>query len=224
MESSARLFRIYPVPDIFRRDAAHEAGDQPAVGEAVDHRVFFGDANRMIAQRQDITEHADLDLLGFLAERGRDQIRRGHRAVGAVMVLVENHTVEPQLFAIGHLLQVLIVIGHAFGRIEETTRHRRARRFFGHVGIGEKIEVIKLHEQPRARLASDERHLALAVEAPDAAVAAALDEAARGAFARGAIESAAALGEQALRFTDEAQLDALQRRRLAAAGYDRSSV
>jgi DNA-binding NarL/FixJ family response regulator len=63
------------------------------------------------------------------------------------------------------------------------------------------------------------RHLALAVEAPDLAVAAALEEAAQGAFARGAVESAAALGEQALRFTPEAQLEALQRRRLAVAEY-----
>ena len=63
------------------------------------------------------------------------------------------------------------------------------------------------------------RHLARAVEAPNAAVAAALEEAAQGAFVRGAIESAAALGEQALRFTPEAQLEALQRRRLAVAGY-----
>jgi DNA-binding NarL/FixJ family response regulator len=63
------------------------------------------------------------------------------------------------------------------------------------------------------------RHLALAVEAPDLAVAAALEEAALGAFARGAIESAAALGEQALRFTPGAQLEALQRRRMAVAGY-----
>jgi DNA-binding CsgD family transcriptional regulator len=63
------------------------------------------------------------------------------------------------------------------------------------------------------------RHLALAVEAPDAAVAAALEKAAQRAFARGAIESAAALAEQALRFTPEAQPDALHRRRLAAAGY-----
>jgi DNA-binding CsgD family transcriptional regulator len=63
------------------------------------------------------------------------------------------------------------------------------------------------------------RHLAIAVEAPDMEVASALDAAAQTAFARGAIESAAALGEQALRFTPEAQLEALPRRRMAVAGY-----
>jgi DNA-binding CsgD family transcriptional regulator len=63
------------------------------------------------------------------------------------------------------------------------------------------------------------RHLALAVEAPDTAVAAALDEAAQAAFARGAVDSAASLGEQALRVTPDEQSAALQSRRLAAAGY-----
>ena len=66
-EAAARLFRIDAVPNILRRDAAHEAGDQPAVTEAVDHGVLFGDAHRMIAQRQDVAEDADFDFLGSLA-------------------------------------------------------------------------------------------------------------------------------------------------------------
>src|SRR6266550_4361361 len=41
---------------------------------------------------------------------------------------------------------MLIVIGRAFGWIEEAARHRRPRRFLWNMGIGEKIEVIKLHE------------------------------------------------------------------------------
>src|SRR6266480_2316944 len=41
---------------------------------------------------------------------------------------------------------MLIVIGRAFCRIEEAARHRRPRRFLWNMGIGEKIEVIKLHE------------------------------------------------------------------------------
>jgi DNA-binding CsgD family transcriptional regulator len=63
------------------------------------------------------------------------------------------------------------------------------------------------------------RHLALGAQPPDVAVAAALDRAAESAFSRGAIASAAALSEQALRFTDEEQSDRLHRRRIAAAGY-----
>jgi DNA-binding CsgD family transcriptional regulator len=63
------------------------------------------------------------------------------------------------------------------------------------------------------------RHLALAVEPPDGVVANALEDASRKAFERGAVQGAASLGEQAVRFTPRDQLDELQRRRLAAAGY-----
>jgi DNA-binding CsgD family transcriptional regulator len=80
----------------------------------------------------------------------------------------------------------------------------------------------ELHQQ-LARVVPDReeraRHLALAVEPPEAGVAAALEEAAEGAFARGATESAAELIEHALRFTPPASVDALHRRRLAAVGY-----
>jgi DNA-binding CsgD family transcriptional regulator/DNA polymerase III delta prime subunit len=63
------------------------------------------------------------------------------------------------------------------------------------------------------------RHLALAVEPPDADVADALEEAATGAFERGATESAAELIEHALRFTPAESAEPLHRRRLAGAGY-----
>jgi DNA-binding CsgD family transcriptional regulator len=62
-------------------------------------------------------------------------------------------------------------------------------------------------------------HRALAVQAPDPSVADALEDAARRAFERGAVEGAASLGERAVVFTPEERLDALQRRRLVAAGY-----
>jgi DNA-binding CsgD family transcriptional regulator len=63
------------------------------------------------------------------------------------------------------------------------------------------------------------RHLALAVEPPDAEVADALEDAAERAFQRGATESAAQLIEHALRFTPAESADALHRRRLAGVGY-----
>ncbi len=63
------------------------------------------------------------------------------------------------------------------------------------------------------------RHLAIAAEPPDASVADALEDVARRAFERGAVGSAASLGEQAVRFTPEERIDDLQRRRLAGAGY-----
>jgi len=80
----------------------------------------------------------------------------------------------------------------------------------------------ELHRQLAAVVADREeraRHLAVAVEPPDADVALALEEAAEGAFERGATENAAELMEDAVRFTPASFVDALQRRRLTAAGY-----
>jgi len=60
------------------------------------------------------------------------------------------------------------------------------------------------------------RHLALSTEEADAGVAAALDDAARIARARGAPQAAAELSEQALRLTPPGDLEAAHRRRLKA--------
>lgn len=63
------------------------------------------------------------------------------------------------------------------------------------------------------------RHLALAAEGPDNGVAAALDDAARGALARGAPGAAAELAEQARRLTPAESLSDGQRRSIEAADY-----
>ena len=64
------------------------------------------------------------------------------------------------------------------------------------------------------------RHLALAATGPSADVAAALQEAARQAAARGAIGAAAELAEQAIRLTPSERPDELNERRLEAAAYE----
>ena len=65
------------------------------------------------------------------------------------------------------------------------------------------------------------RHLALASEGPDAAIAAVLDEAATVAASRGASASAAELAEAALRLTPVQDAHERRRRALAAAGAHR---
>jgi DNA-binding CsgD family transcriptional regulator len=67
------------------------------------------------------------------------------------------------------------------------------------------------------------RHLALATDEPDAAVAVALDEAAAAAADRGAAASAAELAEAALRLTPEQDADERRRRALAAARAHRAA-
>jgi DNA-binding CsgD family transcriptional regulator len=67
------------------------------------------------------------------------------------------------------------------------------------------------------------RHLALAAEKPDAAIAAALDEASAIAATRGASASAAELAEAALRLTPSREVGERHRRALAAARAHRAS-
>src|SRR5262245_55158930 len=135
-ETAAGFLRIDSVPYVLWWNATYEAGDEPSVRKAVDHGVFFGDAHRMIAQRQDVAEDADLNLFCLLAQRRGDQVGRRHGPVGAIVVLVKNHAVEAKLFAVGHFLQVLLVVRGAFSRIEIVAGHRGARCFFRNMWIG----------------------------------------------------------------------------------------
>jgi len=80
----------------------------------------------------------------------------------------------------------------------------------------------RLHRQLAAVVSDPEeraRHVAIAVEPPDSGVAAALEQAANRAFERGAVDGAAELSEQALRFTPEGSVVAAHRRLLSAVGY-----
>lgn len=78
-----------------------------------------------------------------------------------------------------------------------------------------------------AAISSDQearaRHLALAAEGPDESVAAAVEESAGHAFARGAPGAAAELAEQARRLTPEERRRERFRRSLAAAAYHASA-
>jgi DNA-binding NarL/FixJ family response regulator len=78
-----------------------------------------------------------------------------------------------------------------------------------------------LHERLAAVADGEERarHLALAARGPSAPVASTLHDAARDAAARGAIGTAAALAEQAVRLTPAELADDLTQRRLDAAAY-----
>jgi len=80
----------------------------------------------------------------------------------------------------------------------------------------------KLHSRLAQIVAEGEesaRHLALAAEGPDAAVAEALDESARTARSRGAVDEAVTLAELAWRLTPETAVADRQRRQIEAGAY-----
>ena len=55
-KSLVRIDRIDAGGMVFGADASHKAGDNPAVRNVVEHRVFFGDVQRIIHQRQGAAE------------------------------------------------------------------------------------------------------------------------------------------------------------------------
>src|SRR5216117_3720091 len=93
-----------PLPRIVERAAqrqvllghpAHKSGDDAAARHAVEHRDLFGQPDRIVVKRGQVTEDRDLDATRALTERGRDEIRGRHQAVGFGVVLVDSDGVNP---------------------------------------------------------------------------------------------------------------------------------
>ena len=91
----AELRRVLAVGEaVVHRRADREAGDQPAAGDAVDHRELFGDAGRRVVQRQRVAHHADRRVGGATGQRRGDQVGRRHQAVAVGVVLVDADRIE----------------------------------------------------------------------------------------------------------------------------------
>ena len=77
--------------------AAHEAGDEPALRDHVDHGQLFGQPDRILGQRQRVAQQHDLDPLGRAGEDGGPDVALGLHAEGRVVVLVEHDPVDADL-------------------------------------------------------------------------------------------------------------------------------
>ena len=136
---------------IFRADAADETGDQPALGDIVDHRVFFGDLQRVLAQRNSAADDGDLGPAGAPAEGGCGNDRRRHGAIGILVMLVYRQDVVAQLLAILELIQIAIIELRALlGVVVAVWQQRPGGRVFLverkiQVGIGHQMKQRKLH-------------------------------------------------------------------------------
>ncbi len=104
-----RLRRVDAHGVIFGADAAHEAGDEAAARQVVDHRVFFGDHQRVVEQRQRAAEDRDLGALDRARQRAGQHAGRRHHAVGGLMVLVEADAVEAEPVGQLHLVEILVI-------------------------------------------------------------------------------------------------------------------
>ena len=73
LEALAVVGRVHAGGELLLTAATDEAGDQPALGDHVDHRQLFGQADRVFRQRQRIAEHDDLHLLGHPGQDGGEE-------------------------------------------------------------------------------------------------------------------------------------------------------
>ena len=79
VEAVVREGRVDAEGVVLGADAAHEAADQAPAADHVDHRVLFGDRQRMAAQRQRASEYRDSYLLVRLANAEAVTIGEGIR-------------------------------------------------------------------------------------------------------------------------------------------------
>ena len=90
-----------------RRQPGREAGHQPSAADAVEHRVFFGDAGRRRGRGQGRAELDDRDVLavgGARQHRAHDA-RVGHEAVDVLVMLIGAQPVHAGLGRIQHLVE-----------------------------------------------------------------------------------------------------------------------
>ena len=138
---------------VFVPDAAHETGNNTPAGHDIEHGDFFGDPQRVIAERQAVADHRYLHSRGSAGQHGGHNVRRRHGAVGVLVVLVDAHTLEPQLFGIFELVQISIIDRMPLFGIVVFIRERHPGRFMfglvgkvlGQVGPRHEMEIVKLH-------------------------------------------------------------------------------
>ena len=127
-----------------------EAGHQPAARDAVDHRVFLGDADRLarLAERPADREDRDVEPLGLggIADRRADQARIGGHVVGGLGVLGEGDAVETEPGRLHDVVEIVAERRPNFRRLGE-----RVRRGHGTLvpvlEIGGKFPVLVLRER-----------------------------------------------------------------------------
>ena len=118
LEALAVVGRVHAGGQLLLPAAAHEARDQPAARDHVDHRQLFGQPHRVVGQRQRVAEQDDLHPLGGGGQDRGEHVALGLHAERRVVVLVQHDAVEADLFGQPVVLEVLVVEPAAGHRIE----------------------------------------------------------------------------------------------------------
>src|SRR6266853_1406859 len=93
------------VGEVLVRDAAHQSCDQPPAAHAVEHRVFLGDAYRIV-EGHEVADHRDFHSLRGISKGPTDKIAVGHHPVRAEVVLVAPDPVEAATLRVDHAVDV----------------------------------------------------------------------------------------------------------------------
>src|SRR6516162_1913529 len=136
---------------VFRADAAHEAGDDPALRQDVEHRELFGYVNRVVHQRQRTAKDRDLDRLGALDQRAGDQVRRRHQAVCGLVMLVDADRIEAEFLGIDERIDVARIFLRTLDRVVELVRQY-------HPGRTVLCRLSEVERPVRHEMESDELH------------------------------------------------------------------
>ena len=124
------------------RQPGGKAGDQPPAADAVEHRVFFGDAGRRRGRRQRRAELHDGDVLavGAFRQHRRHDARIGHEAVDVLMVLIGAQAVEAGLRGEQQFVERRVVILADFVGIGDVEPQR--------IDVGRFVALIEIRRQP----------------------------------------------------------------------------
>ena len=149
LEALPRFIGIHVVRDVFVRDAANEARDQPPTAEHVQHGVFLGQPNR-VQEWDQATEHREPRLARPLRKGRANQVRIAHQAVGCRVVLVAADPVEAELLGEGHLVEVLAIGLVAPNGIEQLVGDRPSGGL-GEKWVGHQVKEGHLDQGPPPR-------------------------------------------------------------------------
>src|SRR5712671_6176169 len=132
------------VGKVLVRDAAHQPGDQPPAAHAVEHRVFLGDADRIV-ERHEIADHRDFHSLRGISEGPADKIAVGHHPVRAEVVLVAPDPVEAATLRVDHAVDVRSVERARPLRVEVAVGKRPVVRFQLQMRVRHQVEKGEFH-------------------------------------------------------------------------------
>ena len=206
----ARLQARFPRP-LLRR--LHEAsGGNP---------FYALELGRALAERDvDLDPGLPLPVPAPLRELVRDRIARQPEHVRHALAVAAALS-GPTVFAVGDDGALDAAVAAELIELDgdrvRFTHPLLAAEAYGAVGAERRRSIHRRLAESVGDVEERARHLALAATAPDGEIAAALDEAAQKAAARGAPEAAAELNKQAARLTPPDDVDAARRRRIEAA-------